>query len=245
MNNKNNDESYMPRPNAKRLLKDVKSIMKEPLTSENIYYKHDEKNMLKGYALIIGPKETPYENGYYFFDLHFPSDYPYSPPKLIYKTNTEYIRFHPNFYKNGKVCISLLNTWPGDPWTSCQTIRSILITLSMLFDDRPLLHEPCITERHYDFNSYNEIIQYKNLEFSYFKIGYELSKKSAIITTANYFDDVIVSHFQDNIEYMIDKVKQLKEKFPESKRLSTTIYGMTNVEINYIKLITLFSVFKK
>ena len=53
------NDSYIPGPNAKRLLKDVKSIMKEPLESENIFYKHDEHNMLKGYALIIGQKIHP------------------------------------------------------------------------------------------------------------------------------------------------------------------------------------------
>ena len=125
-----NGNTGIPRDNAKRLLKDIKSIMKDPLHQEGIYYKHDETDMMKGYAMIVGPRDTIYENGFYFFDFIFPNDYPYSPPKLEWN-KTEYIRFHPNFYKNGKVCISLLNTWPGDPWTSCQSIRSILITLSM------------------------------------------------------------------------------------------------------------------
>lgn len=240
-----NDDSYMPRPNAKRLLKDVKSIMKEPLESENIYYKHDENNMLKSYALIIGPKDTPYENGYYFFEFHFPMDYPYSPPKLIYKTNTEYIRFHPNFYKNGKVCISLLNTWPGDPWTSCQTIRSILITLSMLFDDKPLLHEPGITENHYDFQNYNEIIHYKNIEFAYFKIGYELIRSTLLVETAQYFTDTIKRHFKENYTYMLNKVETCQTNTPKAKRLTTTIYGMANIDINFSTLIKLFNLYKE
>lgn len=239
-----NNDSYMPRPNARRLLKDVKSIMKEPLVTENIYYKHDENNMLKGYALIIGPKDTPYENGYYFFEFHFPMDYPYTPPKLIYKTNTEYIRFHPNFYKNGKVCISLLNTWPGDPWTSCQTIRSILITLSMLLDNKPLLHEPGITETHYDFKSYNEIIQYKNLEFSYFKVGYELTRSKILIDTAEHFVDEIKDHFKETFQYMMNKVENLITNLPRTKWLTTTIYGMANIEINFVSLFGLFNLHK-
>ena len=235
-------EIYMPGPNAKRLLKDVKSLMKEPLINENIFYKHDEANMLKGYALIIGPKDTLYENGFYFFDFYFPNDYPYSPPKLVYKTNTEYIRFHPNFYKNGKVCISLLNTWPGDPWTSCQTIRSILITLSMLFDNKPLLHEPSVTENHYDFNPYNEIIQYKNLEFCYFKLGYELSKSNKIINSMVHFEDTITKYFNENNDYMKKKVNSLQNKYPNIKYISTTMYGM-NVEINYSDLVKLYATY--
>ena len=51
-----------------RLLRDVKSIMKNPLTSHGIYYVHCESDMYKGYAMIIGPPESPYEDGFYFFE---------------------------------------------------------------------------------------------------------------------------------------------------------------------------------
>ena len=49
-----------------RLLQDVKDIIKNPLESQGIGYKHDESDMLKGTALIIGPQDTPYENGFIF-----------------------------------------------------------------------------------------------------------------------------------------------------------------------------------
>ena len=60
-------------------------------------------------------------------------------------------RFHPNLYRNGKVCLSILNTWKGEQWTSCQTIRSILLTLITLFHNKPLLNEPGFTEKSSDF----------------------------------------------------------------------------------------------
>ena len=227
------ENTGIPRDNAKRLLKDIKSIMKDPLHQEGIYYKHDETDMMKGYAMIVGPRDTIYENGFYFFDFIFPNDYPYSPPKLEFRTKTEYIRFHPNFYKNGKVCISLLNTWPGDPWTSCQSIRSILITLSMLFDNKPLLHEPGVTESHYDFQKYHTIIQYKNVEFAYYRIGNEIIKKNHIIPSSIYFHEVIEDHFKKEKNYMYEKVKNLSKSTPSKIRLSTSIYSMCDVEINY------------
>ena len=55
-------------------------------------------------------------------------------------------RFNPNFYRNGKVCLSILNTWEGEKWSSCQSIRSILITLQMTMNETPLLNEPGIHE---------------------------------------------------------------------------------------------------
>ena len=42
---------------VKRIMLDCKEIMNEPI--ENIYYRHDEDNLYKGYAFIIGPKDRP------------------------------------------------------------------------------------------------------------------------------------------------------------------------------------------
>ena len=53
--------TFVPKSTVMRLLQDVKDIIKNPLESQGIYYKHDEADMLKGTALIIGPKDTPYE----------------------------------------------------------------------------------------------------------------------------------------------------------------------------------------
>ena len=61
----------MNRKNQKRLAKDVIDIIKNPLHDNGIYYKHDEDDMLKGYALIIGPEDTIYNYGYYLFQFNF------------------------------------------------------------------------------------------------------------------------------------------------------------------------------
>ena len=96
----------------------------------------DTENMLKGYAMIIGPAYGLYANGIYFFLFHFPTDYPFTPPTVEYCTNDGTTRFNPNLYRQGKVCLSILNTWPGDSWTSCQSIRSVLLQLLLLFKTR-------------------------------------------------------------------------------------------------------------
>jgi len=73
-------------------------------------------------ACLFGPSDTPYENGYYFFNIKFPNDYPFSPPKVKYLT-TNGIRFNPNLYACGKVCLSILGTWTGPSWTSVQHLN--------------------------------------------------------------------------------------------------------------------------
>ena len=62
---------FIKKETVQRLIKDIKQIKKEPLTTENIYYHHDEENILRGYALIIGPEDTPYFAGYYLFIIDF------------------------------------------------------------------------------------------------------------------------------------------------------------------------------
>jgi len=137
------------------------------LTDNGIYYQHDDNNMLKGYAMIIGPDDSLYKHGFYFFEFNFPTNYPQSPPIVRSITNDGFTRFHPNLYKNGKVCLSILNTWRGEGWTSCLTIKTVLLTLVSILDNKPLLHEPGITEKNIDFEKYSKIIEYKNLSHSF------------------------------------------------------------------------------
>jgi ubiquitin-protein ligase len=156
----------------KRIAKDVKYILnnEHSLSLENIYYKHDEENIMRGYALIIGQKNTPYGYGYYFFEFTFPDNYPFSPPLVRYLTNDGTMRFNPNLYTNGKVCLSLLNTWSGESWTSCQTINSILLTLSIVLCENPLLNEPGVQINNNTIEKYNYLVTYKNIEFALCKI---------------------------------------------------------------------------
>ena len=65
--NNNSTQVTISKDSAKRLLSDVRDILKNPLDNEGIYYKHSDTNMLKGYALIIGPKDTIYFGGNFFF----------------------------------------------------------------------------------------------------------------------------------------------------------------------------------
>jgi len=210
---------------VRRLLKDIKEIIKNPLTNNGIHYLHNEKDMLKGQALIIGPSGTPYEPGYYFFDFKFPPDYPHSPPIVKYRTNDGSTRFNPNLYKCGKVCVSILNTWHGEQWTGCQTISSVLLTLCTLLNETPLLNEPGITKRHNDFLNYNEIIKFKNFEVA--MIG--MIESESIKTQFVELYKIMCNDFKTNYTKIINILEQQKT---ENKLLTTQMYSMS-VSINY------------
>ena len=64
-------EIILKKDTVNRIIKDVKDIINEPLFDNGIFYEHDEDDLLKGYAMIIGQNDTPYANGFYFFKFIF------------------------------------------------------------------------------------------------------------------------------------------------------------------------------
>lgn len=226
--------TFILKETVHRLLKDVKEIIKNPLMEQGIYYVHDESDMLKGYGMIVGPSETPYFGGFYFFEFTYPHDYPHNPPKVRYCTNKNNIRFNPNLYTSGKVCISLLNTWAGDQWTSCQSISTILLTLCTLFTSNPLLNEPWVNETHNDINNYNEIIEYSNIDIAVCDI---VTKNSYIYKPFfDYFYSYVKENFYKNYDKLIDFVKKKKMDVKGTQIISAKIYQM-QVSVNYDDII--------
>lgn len=223
-----------------RLLKDVVNIMKHPLTDNGIFYVHDENNMRKGYALIIGPIDTPYQHGFYFFEFDYPIDYPYSPPKVTYHTNDGQTRFNPNLYRNGKVCVSTLNTWRGEQWTSCQSISSILMTLVTLLTDNPLTNEPGFKESHPACEHYRNSIEFMNYRTAICDI---LNKKH-LPEMFHGFYPIIKKYIIDNKDVISDNLKNLKASPVNNTKIRVVVYNMTTI-VNYKSIITDFDLLLK
>jgi ubiquitin-protein ligase len=219
----------------RRLIKDVKELIHQPLTSHGIYYQHNEDDFLQGKALIIGPMDTPYENGYYLFDFKFPPNYPHSPPEVKFCTHDGQTRFNPNLYVNGKVCISILNTWQGEQWTGCQTISTVLLSLCTLLHSNPLLNEPGITSRHNDILPYNTIITYKNFETAILKV----LTSEYTRTHFSMFTAIIKEHFLEKFATNLARLTALNTTYPQRKKLQTTIYRMYII-IEYKELLAQF-----
>jgi ubiquitin-protein ligase len=225
---------HISRDNIKRLIHDIKQIIKNPLDSHGIYYKHDDENMLKGYALIIGQKNTPYFGGNYLFEFDFPTNYPYSPPVVTYHTNKNKIRFNPNLYVCGKVCISILNTWEGDQWSSCLNISTILLNICTILCENPLLNEPGISFKQTKLiKTYNDIIHYSNINIAIC----DILNKTVHNNFFNHFTIQIHKHFIDNYDELI---KIVNDKKPADSNVYYTLkfpmYKLTNVDIEYTKL---------
>ena len=110
-----------------------------------IFIRHCSSRLDVFKVLIIGPKGTPYENGLFEFDLLCGRNFPKDPPQMQFKTTGGgQIRFNPNLYADGKVCLSLLGTWSGEPWQpGSSTILQVLLSIqAMIFCDEPWCNEP-------------------------------------------------------------------------------------------------------
>jgi len=224
-----NEPIIITRETTRRLIKDVRDILKEPLDSDGIYYKHDESNILKGYAFICGPTDSLYFGGNYLFEFNFPYDYPHQPPKVEFKTNDGETRFHPNMYRSGKLCLSILNTWRGEQWSGCQSIKSILLTIISIMDNIPLLHEPGFTETHQDVKRYNEIIYFKNFDYCIndiilHKLDEELNQ------TYSLFKEEILTEFKKNKKDILNILEKKKDE--KQSTIRTGIYNM-NIQLNW------------
>jgi len=200
----------------RRLARDIQAFLRDPLTMHGIYYKHDEQNMFLGHALVVGPPDTPYFGGFYFFRFEFPHDYPCAPPKVTF--TTEGARFHPNLYENGKVCLSILNTWQTDQWSSCLTISAVLLALLALFDAQPLLHEPNCTTDSRDFSKYTRYVHYKNLEL-------------AVHARSAHFTDEVGASLDANRHVLLEQNAEYGEKESEMEYLM--VYGIGGVVYQY------------
>ncbi|XP_021753051.1 probable ubiquitin-conjugating enzyme E2 23 isoform X2 [Chenopodium quinoa] len=111
---------------------------------EGIYVRVYEDRMDLLRAVIVGAYGTPYQDGLFFFDFHLPPEYPDVPPSAHYHSGGW--RLNPNLYEEGKVCLSLLNTWTGrgnevwDPQSS--SILQVLVSLQgLVLNSKPYFNE--------------------------------------------------------------------------------------------------------
>jgi hypothetical protein len=142
---------------------------------------------------------------------------------------------HPNLYKNGKVCLSILNTWNGEAWTGCQTITSVLITLRSIMTTEPLQHEPGVDQTHVDYYTYNEIIRYKNISLAIL----DVVKKDSYLKFGELLNIAKID-FVDNYQNKCKMLEECKTEFNKStirhKRiLHVGLYNMS-CKIDYKEL---------
>tara|TARA_B110000908_G_scaffold166234_1_gene217009 strand:+ start:4754 stop:5194 length:441 start_codon:yes stop_codon:yes gene_type:complete len=110
----------------KRLKKELIKIQENPIERVTILPKGD--NLLLWEGFIEGPSDSPYSGGKFPIQMKFDETYPIKPPSVKFTKPV----FHPNIYRDGKICIDILTS---KNWAPSLNIQSILMSLISLFDD--------------------------------------------------------------------------------------------------------------
>ncbi|GLT35122.1 hypothetical protein SLA2020_096010 [Shorea laevis] len=177
---------------AKRITEEWKILEKD--LPDTIYVRVCESRMDLLRAVIIGPSGTPYHDGLFVFDCLFPPKYPNEPPMVYYYSGG--LRLNPNLYNCGKVCLSLLGTWPGkqtEMWVPGQsTMLQVLVSIqALILNAKPFFNEPGYESSYRGAEGDKKSNQYNEEVFI-------LSLKTMIYTLRRppeHFQDFVLGHF--------------------------------------------------
>jgi len=113
---------------ARRIKKEIQDLTTD--APDNCSAGPQNENMYLWDAVIMGPTESPFTGGVFRLEIHFPTDYPFKPPKVVFKTKI----YHPNIAPSGAICLDILK----DQWSPALTISKVLLSIcSLLTDPNP------------------------------------------------------------------------------------------------------------
>jgi ubiquitin-protein ligase len=173
--------------------------------------------------IISGPKDTPYHNALFEFHAYFPNGYPTEVPLVnINTTGNGKVRFNPNLYACGKVCLSLLGTWSGskgESWLpNISTFNQVIISIqSLILVDEPFYNEPGYEQKKDDQYikdqsfMYNDNIRFQSVKYgmiemiknplpsyeTFIKQHFKFKKDEIITTVEKWVHESKISYFAD------------------------------------------------
>ena len=182
----------------KRIQKELNDFYSDPPDNCSLI-QIDEKDAFKYLAFIIGPILTPYENGVFYLSIHYPTDYPFKPPKCAFLTKI----YHPNINSNGSISLDILQ----DQWSPALTIKKVLISLTVLLSE-PNPDDPLVPEI---------ANLYKSDIYEYYKNAREFAEKYADAPKNHEFYylqgekriDYEYNYFNSSKEFLIEKTSDI------------------------------------
>ncbi|XP_002168321.2 ubiquitin-conjugating enzyme E2-22 kDa [Hydra vulgaris] len=109
----------------------IQREFKEVIRSEEVSKNNIKLELVDGASFtklkgeIVGPPDTPYENGRFKLDINIPETYPFNPPKIKFLTKI----WHPNISSvTGAICLDVLK----DQWAAAMTLRTVLLSIQSL-----------------------------------------------------------------------------------------------------------------
>lgn len=99
------------------------SIRKDPPPGVSASLMHG--NLMTWKALILGPQDTPFENGTFRMTIEFPIEYPHLAPTFRFMSRV----FHPNVYEGGLVCLDI---YEPDQWNPTYEVGDVLSSIRVI-----------------------------------------------------------------------------------------------------------------
>jgi len=146
---------------------------------------------------ITGPEGTPYAHGIFLFDCYL-HDYPQSPPRMKFlTTGGGQIRFNPNLYQCGKICLSLLGTWSGPGWQPRKsTLLQVLISIQgLVLVPDPFFNEPAMNPSNPALKQQSDIYNRQIRQYTLKYAIHDALKHALAGDQYHEFAQVIQSHF--------------------------------------------------
>ncbi|MCJ1322012.1 Ubiquitin-conjugating enzyme E2 11 [Xylographa vitiligo] len=110
---------------TKRLQSELMTLMMSSTPGISAF--PSSNSLLVWTATLLGPTDTPYADLTFKLSFNFPSNYPYAPPTVLFKTPI----YHPNVDFSGRICLDILK----DKWSAVLNVQSVLLSLQSLLGE--------------------------------------------------------------------------------------------------------------
>lgn len=205
---------------AKRIQREIELVKKEQenLNATGIYFWFNE-NDISEMRILINPHQSKsaYDGGFFIFEVDFPENFPMEPPKVTFNPKQNTVRFHPNYYQNGKVCLSIINTWGVKQWASSLTMVALANTLISRMDENAITGEPGFENTTDTIKkNYNNYVEYGKYTEAIIKI------MNNNLPVYQPFMEIIRANFIK--QYNKEHLEKLKSEF-DGKPVGTKNYG--------------------
>jgi len=122
-------------PGKARLTRELQRIKNDPPPGIAAFLENDS-DLSVWRAEIVGPPDSPFEDGVFELAIKFPSRYPMEPPSCRFTSQPA--PYHPNIDGHGRICLDTLKSPPAGTWSPAVSLSSLLLSLlSLLGEPNP------------------------------------------------------------------------------------------------------------
>ncbi|XP_028176769.1 baculoviral IAP repeat-containing protein 6-like [Ostrinia furnacalis] len=229
----------------KRLAQEAATLATSlPLSySSSVFVRTDTDRLDVMKVLITGPSDTPYANGCFILDVYFPAEYPAVPMLINLETTGRHsVRFNPNLYNDGKVCLSVLNTWHGRPEEKWNAHTSSFLQVLVSIQSLILVPEPYFNEPGYERSRGSSAGSSASLEYN--SNIYQACARWAMLdhlrSPEPCFKEVIQTHFwikrNEIMQTVANWITELEGQGGDERTQRTIQLNLMALKRHYVKL---------